>query len=66
MPERLLKPFEVAEALRVDVATVSRWCQSGLMRGVKLGPSLRSPLRIPESELHRALVGRLGAKDERA
>jgi excisionase family DNA binding protein len=60
MSEKLLTPLEVAGALRVDVATITRWAQTGLIHAIKLGPSRRSPLRIPESELQRALAGQLG------
>ncbi len=51
----LLTIAEVAAALRVDIATVSRWCVTGLVHSHKLGPSRRAPVRIPASELQRIL-----------
>jgi predicted site-specific integrase-resolvase len=51
----LLTIAEVAAALRVDIATVSRWCVTGLVHSHKLGPTRRAPVRIPASELQRIL-----------
>jgi excisionase family DNA binding protein len=56
MPERLLKTKEVASYLNVDMATVARWARQGLIKSVRLGTLPHSPLRIPESELQRALT----------
>jgi excisionase family DNA binding protein len=33
--KELMTPGEVADALRVDVKTVARWVQQGLLRAVK-------------------------------
>jgi excisionase family DNA binding protein len=44
----LLTVEEVAEALRVDDATVRRWIADGRLAGVRLGPKL---LRVKASDL---------------
>jgi excisionase family DNA binding protein len=50
---QLLKTIEFAKPLRVHPATVTRWCEKGMIKHVKLG----NTIRIPKSELIRVLAG---------
>ncbi len=49
--EQLLKPREVAQRLRLNVATVYRRISSGELAAFRLSESGRGPLRIPERAL---------------
>jgi len=37
LPERLLRPEEVAEMLQVSRRTVVRWLKEGILKGVRVG-----------------------------
>ncbi len=60
---KLLTPKEFGTPLHIHAATVSRWAKQGLIKSVRLGASTHSPLRIPASELERALTEGLGAAE---
>jgi excisionase family DNA binding protein len=49
------KPPEVATALRIGRRTVYRKIASGEIRAVRVGSGSHAPLRIPSSELARAV-----------
>lgn len=49
--ERLLKPKEVAELLRVHRVTVTEWIKAGKIKAIRIGKLWR----IPESEVRRLL-----------
>ena len=51
MPERLLRPEEVAEILQISKRTVVRWLKEGKLGGVRVGRLWR----IPQEELDRFL-----------
>jgi excisionase family DNA binding protein len=51
----LLTISEVAHALRVSPQTVRRRVEDGSLEHVRVGPSLRAPVRIPAEALERLM-----------
>ncbi len=54
-PENMITIQEFADAIGVDRTTVTRWVQSGKVKGKKQGPfpGRTSPILISRSELER-------------
>lgn len=55
--ERLLKPKEVAEMLRLAPSTVNRYLKNGTIKSVELGGTIRVTRRVPQEEIQMILHG---------
>ena len=55
MPEKLLRPEEVAEVLQISRRTVVRWLKEGKLKGVRVGRLWR----VREKDLEAFLRGEL-------
>ncbi len=49
MGEKLFTPQEVADMLRMNVATVHVWCKTGQLRALRMGAGRNARYRIPET-----------------
>jgi excisionase family DNA binding protein len=59
---QLLKAKQVADLLAVDVDTVYKLAERGILPSVRLGDGYRAPVRFPKEELAAWVKSKIWAK----